>query len=191
MRRLCWLALLPLAALPLRAQEHHRPFGVGFILNRSTFLLPLELGHAITLEPEIGVYRYSQSSPTSTDSFSSPTVNARTWDVTAGVALLFALPERGNVRPYVGPRGGFTIYDYRSEPSGGTPITAKETDWWVGGAVGAQYFFSPHFSLGGEASVTYTYVGNTKYDPPYISSGNHYIIRRIVTDGDLIVRWFF
>ncbi len=66
----------------------------------------------------------------------------------------------------------------------------KRTDWWVGGAIGAQYFFSAHFSLGGEASLTYTYVGDTKYDPPSYNS-NDYTTRRILTSGDIIMRWFF
>jgi hypothetical protein len=54
--------------------------------------------------------------------------------------------------PYLGLRGGAIFFTPDKDNDG----EAKTTDWLVGLAVGAEYFFDPRFSIGVEAQANFT-----------------------------------
>lgn len=210
MRRAPLFAVAALvAALPLTAQQPAAPpragsVGFGVILNPAVllafdeedflslpgfnnFMVPLRVGERLTIEPEFGIFRYSASSSGSGGSYSSTFSNLR-----LGVGILASLKARGALQPYAGPRLGIARNSSRSSYSGSTTeYTTKRSDWYASGVLGAQYFFSPHFSLGGEVQVTRTSLGQEETEPPSGGSPTEASTTLISSNGLLMLRWFF
>ncbi len=63
-----------------------------------------------------------------------------------------------------------------------------ETDVSIGAAAGGEYFFSSHFSLGGEAQFNYIDLGE-----PDVEVGDLIDLRRRIftTDTLVMIRWYF
>ncbi len=206
-RRLTILALLAIAAVPLHAQDQPgRRLGIGLTFNPANlivldnnqltvmpagfnnFLVPIELTPQVTLEPEFGILS-TKSSASSGGSTSSSTVSS----LRLGAGFLVGFLERGGLRPYIGPRAGIIRSSYETGytyPGGGNKNSATQTNYYVSGVIGAQYFFSRHFSLGGEVQLTYLEEGKRHEDPPPtypMDLSGH----TIGTSGLIIVRCFF
>ena len=150
------------------------PFGF------TNILVPIKVSPNTTFEPEIGLFRSSAES----GGFSTSLTNFR-----LGFGLLLGLQERGGIHPYIGPRFGLGRTTTKSDGFGGSTST-KQTSWQFSGVIGAQHFFSPHFSLGGEAQLTRASVGDqeTTPTPPGGTSENQTFI---TTVGVISLRWFF
>lgn len=215
MSRLTRLFLLAmLAGPPLAAQDAPPPaparspgaIGIGVTLNPSvllsfdeteflmlpglnTFLVPIRINRRLTLEPEIGVFRYSTESSGSSGSSSSDFTNLR-----LGVGALTSFRTRGGLTPYVGPRVGVVrnrSHSRFSGSGGGTDYRTSRDDWYASAVLGAQYHFSPHFSLGGEVQATRTSIGQEEESPPpgFPSPDTKFVV--IGTSGLVMLRWFF
>lgn len=202
------LALVLLSASPAVAQESPAAsagrVGIGVTLNPTTvladeslgflplgvtnFVLPIRLGSRATLEPEFGVFRFSEDE-TTPGGFETET---KLTNYRIGVGLLFHLADRAALIPYVGPRVGLVLTSAEeSSTFGGTTTTTTQdqTGIYFGGALGAQHFFTRHFSLGGEVQLLYTTIS---YDqtassgtPPDRSQS------LISTNGLVMLRWYF
>lgn len=204
---------LLLAAAPLAAQQAAGAagprIGLGLTLNATNllvfdsdellflpagfnnFLVPIQVNQRLTVEPEFGVFHSSASSSGSGSSSSSRSTNLR-----VGVGLLTSMAERGGLRPYFGPRVGVVRSSSSSHSTfsggGSSDLTSKQNSWYASGVVGAQYFFSRHFSLGGEAQLTYLHLGQpeeTGAGGPSPSVERHQSI--LGTAGVVMVRCFF
>ena len=191
-------ALWLLAAAPLVAQEpssqettpFKKQWGFGVTLNPTAlfiddaigflpiglnnFVVPIRVSALTTIEPEFGLTRIS------TDNDQSISI------LRLGVGVLAGLKERGGLRPYLGPRLGISR---TSNESGGTEF--KQTTWLLSGVFGAQHFFSPHFSLGGEVQLTFANTGEPDISPappfPTTSEGQS----MLSTSGVGLLRWYF
>ena len=190
-------ALWLFAATPLVAQEPSTPdsttkkqWGIGVTLNPTAlliddvagflpiglnnFVVPIRVGPHTIIEPEFGLFRVSTDDGSD---FSS---------VRLGVGILAGLKERSGLKPYVGPRIGIAR---TSSESGGSEF--KQTTWFVSAVLGAQHFFTPHFSLGGEVQLTLASAGEPDVSPapPFpITSGGQSMVS---TNGIALLRFFF
>ena len=214
MRRALLLALAALvAAFPLTAQDppaaatpRAGAIGIGLTLNPAvllafdeadllmlpglnTFLVPIRVNSRLTLEPEFGLFRFSTETTGSSGTSSSDFSNLR-----IGVGALTSFSTRGALVPYVGPRFGITRNRQKSRSTytgGSSEYKTSRNDWYVSGVLGAQYFFSPHFSLGGEVQATRTSIGDEEESPPsgFPSPDTKFIV--IGTSGLIMLRFFF
>lgn len=212
LRRLA--AALAFTGLPLYAQEPDTTaarvdttgkagkgakFGIGMSLNPAAlvifdedqlaafpgfnnFSIPIKTGERTYIEPEFGVFRTSVS--TSGGGFSG---DASFTNIRVGVGVLMEMQPRGDLRPYIGPRVGINRISSKTS-GGGFEESSKQTNWFVSGVLGAQYFFSPHFSLGGEVQLTRTSIGNPTTEPPSTSEDKQSFI---TTQSLLLLRWYF
>lgn len=176
MSRVSSLASLALvAASALGAQEPSRTVGFGTSFNPGALIIPGEgellvfqtgfnnilfpfRGQNFTFEPEFGLFRTSSEEKSTFGTFTSSFTNVR-----LGVGILKHMEKRENLEPYAGPRFGVVRSTSKeTSPFGGSSEqTTKANSWYLSGVLGAQYFFTKHFSLGGEAQLTYTSVGST------------------------------
>ena len=202
MRLLTLAAAALLSTAALSAQEARTSFGIGTTINSGFLLVPTEgdivqtqagfnnillplRGTNFTVEPELGLFRMTMTSESGAFS-SSQTVSANR----LGLGLLKHFEKRENLEPYLAPRVGAVFMSFENKPSSGTTFKSKQTNLYLTGGAGAQYFFSGHFTLGGEAQLTYTHFGN-----PTSSGGGTTSTKlsgsTISSVGILTIRWYF
>lgn len=202
------LALVVLAASPVAAQQSAAAsagrLGIGVTLNPTTvfadanlgflplgvtnFVLPIRLSTRVTLEPEFGVFRYTEDLTSGTGVETETELS----NYRIGAGLLFNLTDRSALVPYIGPRVGLVLTQQEDRSTfGGTTTTTSQdqTGLYFGGAIGAQHFFTRHFSLGGEVQLLYTSISydeeSSSGTPPDRSQS------LISTNGLVMVRWYF
>ncbi|MEX2152054.1 MAG: outer membrane beta-barrel protein [Gemmatimonadaceae bacterium] len=194
-------ALLLVVALPLTAQEAPAPttdeqigkWGIGISLSPvsifidevglipigfNNFLMPIRVGAATTLEPEFGLFRSSSSSSGAENSFNNLRV---------GVGLLMPLRERASLRPYTGGRVGVSRTTTESIGGFGGSQKTRQNSWHMSAVLGAQHFFTRHFSLGGEVQLTRTSVGEQTGGSSPTGTAQSFV----TTGGVMMLRWFF
>jgi hypothetical protein len=202
------LGLVLLATAPLTAQEAKSKFGLGATFNPGAFLVPGESQliltqtgfnnilipirmTTVTIEPEIGLLRVVtedqvQTGPTTFTQVKSTVTNNR-----IGVGLLKHLSRKENFEPYIAPRLGF-IFASSEEPTGLTSTSkTSSTNFYFTGGAGGQYFFASHFTLGGEAQLTYTKLGKPSVTGTPAFSGAAGSGSMISTLGLIALRWYY
>ena len=110
------------------------------------------------IEPEVGFYRYGVDR----DGNQSALSNLR-----LGVGL-FQIKSFENSKIHVGGRTGIYHNSLSYKNSQESDDSSKD-DFFVGFAVGGEYLFSSHISLGGEAQLNYIKPGDYDDDGPSIS----------------------
>jgi hypothetical protein len=201
-------AFILLAAAPLTAQEAKSRFGLGATFNPGGFVVPGESQviltqtgfnnilipirkATVTIEPEIGLLRVVTEDEIQTGPTTFTKVKATVMNNRIGVGLLKHLKRTENFEPYVAPRVGF-IFASSEEPSGLTTTSkTSSTNFYVTGGAGGQYFFSDHFTLGGEAQLTYTKLGKPKVTGNPAFSGPGGSGSMISTLGLIALRWYY
>lgn len=202
------MSLLALvSASTLGAQEPGKSmFGLGVTFNPGALLIPGEPDviltqsgfnnilvpirtSTLTFEPEFGLNRTSVEREIQTGPTTFTKVKAKASVKRIGAGLLKQFARRDNLEPYLAPRLGF-IFTSTEEPSGtSSTIKVSSTNFYFTGAAGAQYFLSSHFSLGGEAQLTYTKLGEPDVTgtsfPGSQQSGS-----TITTLGVIAIRWY-
>jgi hypothetical protein len=194
-------AFLLIVALPLAAQEAPAAntneqigkWGIGVSLSPvslfidevglvplgfNNFLIPIRVGAATTLEPEFGLFRSSISSSGAEDTFNNLRV---------GVGLLMPFRERSSLRPYTGGRVGISRTTTESIGGFGGNQKTKQNSWYLSGVLGAQHFFTRHFSLGGEVQLTRTSMGEQTGSATPTGIEQSFV----TTGGVVMLRWFF
>lgn len=173
---------------PLQAQEKRSSLGLGVSLGKElympgltmldfpTFYLPITLSN-FRIEPEMGYYRYSGKfeSWESKESY-----------LTIGCGIFF-ISQRGNANIYYGVRLGFIrVYEYEKWIWNGQDVDEDHrTDYYYGPAIGGEYFFNKHLSLGGEIQVNFISIGQWSD-----STGEH--SESVTRTKPLVfVRWYF
>ncbi|MGD8867764.1 MAG: outer membrane beta-barrel protein [Gemmatimonadales bacterium] len=198
-RSLEWLTfvLVLFLAAPASAQDKAGKFGIGVSLEPSALVaedfdafflpfgfgdiyFPINAGEQIKIEPQLGLFRFS--SEATADGFSSKQT-ITIWRLGAGI--FYRLPASESLTAYVGPRFVF-LFSSESDEFDGSADDSSATDISIGAALGGEYFFSSHFSIGGEFQLNYVSLG----DP----DGNDTVdqSRSIISNNGLILlRWYF
>ena len=165
--RRCALALAALAvAFPAAAQEAAGArLGIGIGLPTSEiaslfatapvgsfsppFLyVPINLTPQIRLEPQLGFLSAKQDGG---DDFSVFGV---------GTGAFFLVPLGGQAQLYVGPRIVFMRTTETNVSGSGITTDTTGNDWWLAAALGGEVMLHPRVSLGGEAQLGYTAIGD-------------------------------
>lgn len=210
MRPLTLLAALAVLLPSTAAGQHRLRAGLGVSLDlnttgnlelfssaapsgRSAVLhIPVEMSSRIRVEPTVGYFRTTEET---SDDIGSTSDAFSIWRV--GLGLLYQFSMDSSVRLFVGPRAGFRRLRRNRETFFGTPerFIVTRTDWYVTGAMGAEYFLADRFSLGGEAQLTWTSFGNADFSvdpaPPTPLPEQRTGGSEVETNGLITVRWYF
>jgi len=189
MKKLNLIVLIGIAFLMmtnlLYAQEKAARVGIGVSLGKQIFgiddgaaltlfdfpsiCIPIITSPKFRLVPEIGLYRYSRSTDGSDYSYMILSMGCG----------IFPMIQKGNGYIYYGGRLGLVRMSYSNENDDDSKI-----DFYIGPAIGGEYFFTDHLSLGGEAQLNYTFMGQFEYDDDVSES--------LISSKTLIfVRWYF
>lgn len=193
------------------AQALNPKIGIGISLNpialfssgstSMTFLpvgltnlyLPVDMSKSLRLEPEVGIYSTSAENSYSGTAYSPAYSTKSSGSITRfGFGIFYLMPADTSFHTYVGPRIGLllTSSELSTTLPHGTTITSDETDVFVGLAIGGEYMFSSHFSLGGEAQLNYIGLGEPSVSPA--SATNPTENRHMITNNGLVfIRWYF
>ncbi len=188
----------PQAAAPPQPQQQERAdpsWGIGVSLNpaalinlQSGSLVPIGLGDlylpinaspTLRVEPEFGLLTTSSSTSGSGGSTSSSATSLR-----VAVGIFSLLERHGSARLYVGPRIGIMRTSSSSSFPGSPTATSSETDLMLAMALGGEYFFSPHFSLGGEAQLQYVKYGTPSVSPSQGTQPD--VSRHLISTNELV-----
>ena len=155
------MLLLVMFSNPANAQDkEYRAFGLGVNLldlsgllsgNGASIYAPINLGPAFRIEPFLGFgttsYDYKDSE--ADDSHSG-------FQFGTGV---YPTIRRGNAVIYIGGRiGVYLSSDEYKNSQGDVDEEDSDFTFTIGPIVGGEYYFNPHISLGGEASIMYTHI---------------------------------
>jgi hypothetical protein len=204
------MALVPalLIADTAQAQNNEAKIGIGVSLIQTTIapelegggffggvalgdiFVPIHFGQRFKLEPWLGVIRLKQSSESN-----GSTLNEGTTQWRFGTGLYFRFPTSESFVPYLGPRLGLLLTRFSEEftyPGGSDKFELSETDFQFGLALGGEYFFSRHFTLGGEIQLNYTSIGEptVKRDGTEITDGS--LSRNLISNAaSILARFYF
>jgi opacity protein-like surface antigen len=187
-------ALLVIAGRANAQQAESVKFGIGVTFNPSVVVgdnfegpfLPVGLGDIyfpiivtpqIKLEPQFGLFRFHSESA-NVDGRAEQTSTV----LRVGAGLFYVLRPRASVRVYLGPRVVF-VRTSTSLQFGTFDEDDSRTDFGLGPALGGEYLFSSHFSLGGEFQFNYLSLG-----APEDSNIDQNVI---TTNGLIFLRWYF
>jgi hypothetical protein len=152
--------------------------------------VPIHFGRSFKLEPWLGVLRFKEKSE---DTGFSSDEKVTQWRF--GTGLYFRFPTSESFVPYVGPRIGLLLTSFSDESTfngGSSKFELSETDFQIGLALGGEYFFSGHFSLGGEVQLNYTSIGEptVKRDGSEITDGS--LSRNLFSNAaSILARFYF
>ena len=178
----------------LYAQEKETRLGVGVSLGKESllidedailtlfdfprFYIPIITSPQFRFEPEIGLYRYSRSGDDWESSYMILSLGCG----------IFPMTHKGKVYIYYGARLGLVRISYSSEYTWNGHTESDEdskTDFYIGPTIGGEYFFTDHLSLGGEAQLNYTFIGQ-------FDNGDDDVSESLISSKTLIfVRWYF
>lgn len=124
-------------------------------------LLPMDIAGAVRLEPEIGFFHWATDEE---DGGSRSTSLVRPG---LGVFGIIGLGQDamvtlgGRLGPqFVSSSSVTTIPGVPPEPDQEITISRSRVDFWLSPAVGGEYFFNQHFSLGAETQINFVFVGD-------------------------------
>jgi len=135
-----------------------------------TVYVPIVLTDRLMVEPEVGLIRASED-----DDGSDETVTL----LMIGAGLLFEIGDLGEDRIYAGPRLGLVRASFSEDFEGGE-FSDSNTNLFLAGVLGGEFFLQPNFSLGGEAGLRYLDTGADGSDGSLLT-----------TTAEFRVRWYF
>jgi len=119
----------------------------------ANFIVPIQLGPHILIEPEFGIYAYSadrQFPDTLTTHFDRTIVRT-------GFGVFYSNEPDKSFEWYLGARLGIMSSEMHTNRSADT--SAQWGVFYAGAAFGVEYFFSPHFAIGGEMQLNHIAYG--------------------------------
>jgi len=163
------------------------------MLDNPSFYVPIIVGGKFRIEPEFSFMSYSGSNE-------EYEIESKYKTLILGLGL-FPQTRVGNVDIYYGIRLGIMNIDYHSKYQDWDYVwdpvyqdyrevyyteTEDESkmDFFIGPAVGGEYFFSEHFSLGGEIQGNFVFLG--QYDDDSETKESMFKMKPLV-----FVRWYF
>lgn len=144
-----------------------------------SFYMPILISQRFKIEPEAGLWRYSYS-------FEDGGKEKRSISVISLGFGIFPMTNKGKVYIYYGARFRLVRFleSYEQTWNGHTDSDDSKTDIYFGPAIGGEYFFTDHFTLGGEVQLNFTSIG--QFDDEKDASES------LITSKTLIfVRWYF
>jgi len=136
-------------------------------------------GSFFRFEPSVGYFTMSSDYSGGGYTFERTSSNIR-----LGAIVAFNNDPIESVDFYYGIGFGFILSSYSYTSSISTEsIDKSKTDFFIGPAVGGEYMFNKHFSLGGEINLNYISIGH--YDSDGESSS-----WAISTRGLIFLRWY-
>ena len=153
--------------------------GIVTLSDYPSFYMPIPISPGFRIEPEIGFWQHSYSSEDGRD-------REYSYRVLVFGCGVFSMTNKGKVHVYYGARLGVVhISHYLDDRwNGHLDRDDSKTDLRVGPAIGGEYFFANHFSLGGETQLNYTFVGQFDDDDDVSES-------LIASKTLVFVRWYF
>ncbi|OQX95237.1 hypothetical protein B6I21_06470 [candidate division KSB1 bacterium 4572_119] len=139
---------------------------------------PVKFSSSFMIEPGFGYFQVKEEGGSS---------ESTTSIYSFGIGL-FPMNHNGSLTYYYGIRLGLTGGSSKYEYSSGDYTDEEKSTisgYFAAPAVGAEYFFSEHFSLGGEAQfryITYTEEEDGEDDSTYTMMGTRTL---------LFIRWYF
>ncbi|MBI4952845.1 MAG: outer membrane beta-barrel protein [Myxococcales bacterium] len=117
-----------------------------------TFLVPVDIADVLRLEPSLDWTHYAALESAAYHRMYGTRVRGG-----LGAFVLFELAP--DARGYVGARGSVSYLSYHTAQAGALPVTVEVSDseGSVSPGLGAEYFLTPHFSLGGELRFDFTF----------------------------------
>ncbi len=189
-------AVAALAAAPVASATEKDAVKVGLGLGFAPFNLnsvqgvlnappvsiyvPIDIGPQLRIEPSLGFWTFSGD-----QNVISPS-SGYVWDLAVGGFYLF--PPSGGFGVYAGGRLGFSFQGL-TEAGGNTKTT--ETDFFIKGALGAEYHVVPKFSLGAEAQLGVTFFGDQHQTTAGVTTTPNRGLSGFSTNGLLFVRYYF
>jgi hypothetical protein len=205
-----WLALVPLLlfAGTAQAQSDGVKVGIGVSLIQATLtpdleggetfgtvalgdiFIPIHFGRSFKVEPWLGLFRFKEK--TEVTGFTS---DEKVMQWRFGTGLYFMFPTSESFVPYVGPRIGLLLTSFSDDETfngSSDKFELSETDLQIGLALGGEYLFSEHFSLGGEVQLNYTSIGEPtiKQDGTEVTGGS--LSRNLFSNAaSILARFYF
>lgn len=188
-----------LLAVPCSAQESSAiGLGIAFnpvspFANATAFLpvgllniyVPLRLNAWLRIEPEIGLLSVSDE----TDE--EPHDPARYY-LRLGTGIVHTWKADPATLLYTGARGGVLLYTaWAGYDHLQGHAVVSQTSVYAGACVGAEYYLSPHFSLGAEAQINYIAVSPIRRTPEQPGAPGEVDRSMISNNGLLCARWYF
>lgn len=151
----------PAAAQPSQPSQGRVGIGLGMPVNQLSQLLgiggsgaslepqiyvPINISPNLRIEPQLGYFKLSDDdAQTETSSF------------TIGAGVFFVKPVVQQTQLYLG--GRLALNWFRDEDQN-TPAKFEQTNLTIAGVFGGEYLPSPWFSVGAEAQLAYTALGD-------------------------------
>lgn len=136
-------------------------------------------GSFFRFEPSVGYFTMSSDYSGVGYTFERSSSNIR-----LGAVVAFNNDPIESVDFYYGVGFGFIFSSFSYTSISSTEsIDESKTDFFIGPAVGGEYMFNKHFSLGGEINLNYISIGD--YDSEGASSG-----WAVSTRGQIFIRWY-
>ncbi len=147
-------------------------------INMANFSMIIK-GSFFRFEPSIGYF--TMSSDYSEPAYTSGRASS---NLRLGAVVAFNSDSIESMNFYYGIDFGFIIssYSYTSSSSDQSTDDSK-TDFFIGPAIGGEYMFNRHFSLGGEINLNYISIGHYDYEGEASSWA-------ISTRGLIFIRWY-
>lgn len=197
MRTLCTAACLALCSTGALAADYG--IGVSAKSNDGWIYLPIDVSQSFRIEPSV---RYSSNDISQVRSSDGDTFEQDSDNIEIGVGLFRRAKVAESARFYYGLRASYvkvesaTVYTTTFFP-GFTEVVRDETSqdgYRIGPAIGFEYLFGEHFSIGGEANYTFVDVEgdvtSTRSDSATVNRGN-IEQKSSGTDTQLIIRYRF
>ena len=200
MRARLWLSLIAVLACSATANAQTGvKVGIGISINPLAqtsslggvtvpgglfaFHVPINIGEKFKIEPELGYWRVKQKA-------SGGGINAEQtltqWRLAAGLFYMF--PQKASLTPYIGPRVGI-VKSSETRKFDTSEDKFSQTDFLLGLALGGEYYFSSHFTLGGELQFNYISIGEPEEEG--VPDTFELDTDLFSTNGLLFIRWYF
>ncbi len=160
-------------------------------LQLADFRIPIFIGSRFKLEPEFGILHISNQEETSTEAsdfspyFPTGTVKETFTQLRLAISAYYRHPVSERLEIYVGPRVGI-IRNSESMSTNGGEDSETLTHLSLGAVLGGEYFFSTHFSLGGE--VQFNYLNRDEPENSFLSRQESSLLN---THGSVLLRFYF
>lgn len=119
--------------------------------------VPIQITPHLRIEPSLGLATYSQDRAAA--ALGTGEVSGHAWNI--GVGVLYYLAPAQPAGFYVGGRLGL-VFSGRTTVNGANTVLTEgsETDFYLRGVLGGEYYLAPRFSVGVEAQLGPTFYGN-------------------------------